>query len=101
MMDAKNIASAMDSAVVNEQVRARLAATVLEIQKMEINTMTLSDFTNSNNLNVFLGVGTLVENNKTKPYMLGLVPYKNILLGVKMVIEDEINLASYMENMMF
>lgn len=101
MMDAKNIASAMDSAVVNEQVRARLAATVLEIQKMEINTMTLSDFTNSNNLNVFLGVGTLVENNKTKPYMLGLVPYKNILLGVKMVIEDAINLASYMENMMF
>ena len=101
MMDAKNIASVMDSAVVDDRVRANLMATMVDIQEMKVKSMTLSNFTNSNKLNVFLGIGSLEEKNTTKSYMLALVPYKNTLFGVKAVVEDQGNIAYYMDNMMF
>lgn len=101
MMDAKNMASVMDSAVVDDRARANLMATMVDIQEMKVKSMTLSNFTNSNKLNVFLGIGSLEEKNTTKSYMLALVPYKNTLFGVKAVVEDLGNIAYYMENMMF
>ena len=101
MMDAKNIASVMDSAVVDDRARANLMATMVDIQEMKVKSMTLSNFTNSNKLNVFLGIGSLEEKNTTKSYMLALVPYKNTLFGVKAVVEVQGNIAYYMDNMMF